>query len=146
MKRRAFTLIEVLICLGILAIVTIPLLTMVEGVNSAYGRSIRLVNLRSDLDRVGFRMQRLLRAENFTLNADNRGLSSATGKSIRWEDDKILLSTPKGNTVLTDSVTFFSVFRREGVTTVYLELLDPATKRSERKKFLIEEGGYATRI
>lgn len=146
MKRRGFTLIEVLICMGMLAIITVPLFTMVDGTNSAYHRSLRLVNLRADLDRVGFRLQRLLRAERFSLNADNRGLSSDTGTTIRWNDDKLLLSTPQGSTVITDSVSSFSVFRREGVTTVYLEMVDPVTQRSERKKFLVEEGGYAARI
>lgn len=147
LKARAFTLIEVLICLGILAILLFPLLEMVEGVNSAYDKSIRLANLRSDLDRVGARVIGLLRGRpSYIIGADNRSVALGQGQQLRWTGDSLLLEENGRTMTVAKQVTNFALFRRDGLTTLCLQLRDPAVQKADQKRFLVEEGGYAARL
>lgn len=150
---RAFTLIETMICLAILAVLFLPLMTMVEGIASAHARSLRLATLRSDLDRVGFRVQALLsqpsgaQASSYSISADNSGVALSAGKSLRWQGQNLVLAERGREVILARDVTHFSLFRRDGLTTVTLELRDPASAARERKQYLVVGGDVdATRL
>ena len=146
-RARGFTLIECLICLGILALLIFPFMDMVEAVNRAYANSIHAANLRADVDRVGYRVLALLRrTPAYRINGDNRGIALPPGQALSWRDGVLSLTSAGQDQVLARDVTHFSAYRRDGLTTVTLALRDPAIDRVEHKSFLVEKDGYATRF
>lgn len=142
-RKRAFSLIEVLICIGLLAVLVFPILTMAESTIHAYDKSQRQVALRSNLDRAEARIKRYLRKNSkYQIAPDNRGVSWGDGSKLQWKDDSILL----GRSVLAENVESFSLYRRNGITFADLSIQDPVIKGAERKQFIVEEAGYASRI
>lgn len=145
-RRRGFTLIECLICLGIMGLLIFPFLDMVEGVHRAYSTSMRTANLRSDVDRLGYGVvARLRRTPGYRIEAGNRGAALGAGQ-LRWHDQAVTLSEKGRARDLATNVTHFSLFRRDGLTTLTLELKDPVSGAVERRSFVVEKEGYATRI
>ncbi|MCA9775680.1 MAG: prepilin-type N-terminal cleavage/methylation domain-containing protein [Candidatus Eremiobacteraeota bacterium] len=142
-RRQAFTLIEVIICISLLAILIFPIMTMAETIVHAYDKSQRQVALRSNLDRVEAKIKRSLRGNSkYQITADNRGARWANGSTLEWKDGVIR----QGQTVLADNVKSFSLYKRDGITFADLSLQDPVMKLAEQKQFMIEEAGYASRI
>ena len=142
-RSKAFTLIEVLICIGLLAILIFPILTTVESIVHAYHKAQGQVALRSTLDRAEAKIKRALRKDSkYQIARDNRGVSWNNGSTLVWKDGKIRL----GQAVLAENVDRFSLFRRDGVTFATLSIQDPAIKTAESKQFIVEEAGYASRI
>lgn len=140
---RAFTLIEVLVCLSIMTILIVPVLDMSTGVGKAYQTSIERVNLQSELDRIGFRVQRALRAsKGYTIDADNRG-ARWEGGSLLWSGHQLVLTERGRPTLLSDQVESFALFRRDQVTHFRIELQRPQDKVSQWKTFWVEEDAYA---
>lgn len=140
-------MIECLICLGIVGLLIFPFLDMVEGVHHAYSTSMRTAVLRSDVDRLGYRVvARLRRAPGYRIEAGNRGVALGAGGQLRWNDQTVTLSENGQSRDLATNVTHFSLFRRDGLTTLTLELKDPASGSVERRSFVVEKDGYATRI
>jgi hypothetical protein len=135
-----------MICLGILTILFFPVLEMVERVNSAYSQSIRLANLRADLDRVGARVTALLRQRPYTIGADNKSATLGPSRELFWQDDSLFLVENGRKRALATGVNHFSLFRRDGLTNFALELHDPAVNKTDQKRFVVEEGGYAARL
>ena len=141
--KQAFTLIEVLICIALVAILIFPILTAVEMVVHAYDKSQRRVALRSTLDRTEAKIKRALRGNGkYQISPDNQGVRWGNGSTLAWKDGAIRL----GETVLTDNVESFSLFKRDGITFATLSIQDPVIKSAEQKQFIIEEAGYASRI
>ena len=142
-RPQAFTLIEVLICTALLAILIFPILTSVESAVHAYDKSQRQVALRSTLDRTEAKIKRALRENSkYQIAPDNKGVRWGNGSSLVWQDGSIRL----GQTVIAENVESFSLYRRDGITFAALSLQDPVIKTAEQKQFIIEEAGYASRI
>ena len=144
---RGFTLIECLICLGILGLLIFPFMDMTEAVNRAYWKSIHTANLRADVDRVGYRVLALLRSTpTYRIDGGNRGIVLSQGQALIWRDGVLSLAGGGQDLVLARDVTHFSAYRRDGLTTITLALSDPAIDSVEHRSFLVERDGYATRF
>ena len=140
-SSRGFTLIEVLICLGLLAVLVYPVYTMVETTMKAYSSSIRQMDLRSELARTEAQIKRLTQANSkYKIDPDNRGMQWPDGSKLLWEKRQLI---HKGQN-LVNNVDSFSIFRRSGTTVVTLLLVDAQTKRSEQTQFVLEEVDYAS--
>jgi prepilin-type N-terminal cleavage/methylation domain-containing protein len=140
-RSRGFTLVEVLICLGLLGVLVYPVYSMVETTVKAYGDSIRQVDLRSELARTEAQLKRLARANsNYKIDQDNRGLRWSDGSNLLWENKQL---THKGRN-LVGNVDSFSLFKRDGATFVTLRLVDARTERAEQTQFVLEEVDYAS--
>jgi prepilin-type N-terminal cleavage/methylation domain-containing protein len=134
-----FTLVEVLICIGLLAILIVPFMTMVDNSLASYHRSLREVGVRTEMDRTGYRLQSLLRTHpGFQISSDNRG-ATWTGGQIRWSDGSVLTTDAQGTRTLATGVSHFSIHRRDGLTYLTLEFQDQQSGKKHRKSVLVEE-------
>ena len=146
-RLRAFTLIEVVICITLLAVVAVPFLTMVDKVRKSYHHGIRLNDLKTEVDRVGFHLLGVLRGNHpMRIAADNRSLTFGKGGKVQWSGTDLWIDKGPRRYRLSQEVSHFSIHKRAGLTYLVLEIQEPRSKGTRRKIFVVEEDGYATRL
>jgi prepilin-type N-terminal cleavage/methylation domain-containing protein len=139
-RARGFTLVEVLICVGLLAVLVYPVYSMVETTIGAYDDSLRQVNLLAELARTEAQIKRLTQVNSkYQINSDNRGLQWPDGTALVWKEAELL----HRNTPLAKNVDHFALFERDGITIVSLGLRDPKTQRTEQLQFPLVEANNA---
>ncbi len=124
MKRRAFTLIELMIVLCILGILLVPV-----GYMATVGyQSFTMVSLqassKADCQRSAEAIFRLAaRNGGFQVDKDNHGLTFADGSKVRWQGDRLEL-TQGGHTrsLLVDPVREFTAVRHDQRLTLNLAI------------------------
>ena len=143
---RGFTLVEVLICVGLLGILIVPFMSMVDNLFRSYHRSLGEVARRTELDAATYRLQSLMREHRGLAIGPKNHTLSWPGGGINWVDDKSQVVDTRGARTLRGDVTHFSVFRRDGLTFLSLEVRGKRSGKSHRRLLVVEEGGHAKGI
>lgn len=136
--RKAFTLIEVAICMALISIIFFPFMAMTDQLHGAYHKSIRKSARQAELESVCYRIQSQLRAHpDYRIDADNRGATWLGGK-VRWEGEQITMALDGKEVVLSEGVTLFSLHRRAGRTYLNLARQDDLFREDHRLMMRVE--------
>jgi prepilin-type N-terminal cleavage/methylation domain-containing protein len=115
MKPRAFTLVEILVVLGLVAMLVVPLGLVVESGYRHFVALSRTADAKTDCAQAAERIRGwLAKHPDYRLDPDNHGLSAPGGSSLRWSQDRLEL---KGQSLLRWPVRDFSVIpSKRGLT------------------------------
>lgn len=136
-RSRAFTLIELMICLAILAVTFAPFVLMTNRLTDAYRRSILRTSERAELERLAFKIKAQLRLHpDFRIADDNLGATWLEG-GLTWKDGAISLRQGRLEQKIGDSITHFSLHRSEGRTYLNLVRSTPNDKKKLEEQRLL---------
>ncbi|MGE0491364.1 MAG: type II secretion system protein [Vulcanimicrobiota bacterium] len=132
--RRAFTLIEVVIVMAIMAIITFPIFDSMmwlvrEGKVFRQEADLRLES-RQALEHIKRKVK-----DGYTITSDNAGLDFRDGSKLRWQDGNLTLD---GRSLTTARVDSFLVHQRQPHLVVNIVLSCPP----ERDRTLRYRGIY----
>lgn len=136
---KAFTLLEVLICLAITGIAFFPFMTMTDRLYVAYHKSMERASQQAELERICYKVQSLLRTHpNYSISADNRG-AAWPGGGVQWSGEHLTANFKEKMVTLSDNVTLFSLHRRAGVTYLTLARTDERSGNEHRLMIRVEK-------
>lgn len=115
MKRRAFTLVEILVVLCLVGLLVVPLGMLLESGYRHFIALSRTADAKSDCTQAAARIQGwLAKHPAYRLDADNHGLSGPDGSRVRWSQDRLEVNH---SSVLRWPVRDFSIIpNKTGVT------------------------------
>lgn len=120
-STRAFTLLEVLICMAITLVVTTPLFQTFRTLHLAYTSTLERADLRSEAQRAKAALQTALAdSPKLKLDSDNRGLTWGEGSRVTWNGEDLFLTESGKQRLLLEKVQQAAFFTRDG--RLYLSL------------------------
>ena len=127
MRRRGFTLIEVVIVMSLVALLTAPLLDFAVSFYRHGEAMARQSDLKAEAEGMAWR---LFRRGAPRLHPDNQGATFPDGSEVRRRRDDVVLRTPQGERALNEHpVEDFTLHRRDGVLVLHLRLRAPLHAR-----------------
>lgn len=121
-RRRAFTLVEIVVVLCLMGILLIPMGAMLEGGYRHFTTLSRQADAKTECQHAAERIFRWLSQHpKYQTDPDNHGLSALDGSRVRWRQQRLEM-TERGRTQsLTQwPVADFSVVPRRGGVTLNL--------------------------
>lgn len=122
MRRRGFTMIEIVIVIALISVMLLPILAMFVGMYRQMASAAQQADLRADADRAAYRIFRLA-GGSYRIDDDNHGLRFGNGQHVRWDGGRLTLA---GKPLLDQKVTEFNAVRDGKVLTLNLEVHAPA--------------------
>ena len=126
-----------MVCIAMIAVTFIPVSLMMDQLRGAYHRSLAETMARSDCERIGYRVQSLLRQGDFKIASDNRGATMKRGV-LSWKDGELRFQGRLPKDRWTEKADHFSLHRDQGVTFITLVRHQASTGRSHRFLFRVE--------
>jgi prepilin-type N-terminal cleavage/methylation domain-containing protein len=124
--RRGFTMIEVAIVLGLMALLLTPFLDLVVSVYRETQSLSVQADLMAEAERTANAVFRRAALGPYQLHPDNHGIRFADGSEVRFQDGTLrmgqqaALNPPPGVRFGGIPLQDFAVIRRDGVLTVHL--------------------------
>lgn len=122
MKRRAFTMVELVIVLAIMTIALVPLGYMAVGGYQSFTALSMQASSKAECQRAAETVFRLAAGKGgYQVDKDHHGVTFGDGSRVRWQGDRLDLNH-KGATrsLLTDSVKDFTAVRHHDILTLNL--------------------------
>ena len=130
-SNHGFTLVEILIVMVILAVVTVPFMTMVSMSYAHYHSLAAQVDLKAEAEGAAAKIfRRIAVTETFRIDPDNRGLTAGTAR-VHWGKDGLVLQEGgTSETLTTHAVTEFVAVRRgPRALTIFITISRPSRQQ-----------------
>lgn len=138
-QRLAFTLVEVTICLALIAVVFAPFTHATDKLWKAYQKTIQVTGDQIEIEGLAYRVQSTLENSGpFQIMESNRGARWSKGR-IEWVDGELLLHLSQGTQSLAQDLRHFSLHKREGQ--IYLTLIRGNSRSKKSSKFVLQIKG-----